>query len=216
MDNTSLSPFASSAPRPTPLRVFRVPPGKAAKIVLLSKNVAGVFVHWVKTRSWLCVGMECPANLHKGDRLWKGYVSALLWDQAACHWLPIVAELSEHVELDMRGQMARGQMWEIMRGATVGKRHQPTKAMLIGTQKSSDLPMDYDTMPTLQHLYHAEKIDISFTNPLPARVMVLPFSAPPPPKRMEESGDDKPISSEELTRGLNQMRQRLGVMPPAK
>ena len=41
----------------------------------------------------------------------KGYAHAEIYSRAIKAWNPVVLEITEHLELDLRGQYARGQVW---------------------------------------------------------------------------------------------------------
>jgi hypothetical protein len=162
----------ASQPPLQPVRVFRVDPGTAWRVRTLSPVYGGLFTHFVKNRSRYCDPAGCRPEYPKGERFWRGYFAAELHDAAERCWRPVVFELTEHCELDMRGVYQRGQVWRVEREADKAGKHAPVRAALEGVVDPAQLPAAWDYRPVLFHLYHVEKLDLSASNPLPPRLML--------------------------------------------
>jgi hypothetical protein len=193
-------------PRPEsyPLRVFRVKEGCTWTVLCLSERIGGCFVHWLRGRSFYCDPRGCPPAKHNSDRQWKGYAAAHLWDAPAALWLPIVLEVTESLELDLRGLYARGQLWEVSRPEQSDRRKTPVAGRLIGTRTPRETPAAFDVKDVLRHLYHTDVIDLTAKNPLPSRVIVEPFKAPPPVAELDqaEPGQAEPLTGTTLREKL--------------
>ena len=103
----------------------------------------------------------------RSGTLWKGYICSELYFEGANHWLPIVLELTENLELDFRDRAKRGQVWRVWR-LPIGKKHKSAcQASLVEEQEPADWPQPFDFRSVLRHLYHVERLPESVTNPTP-------------------------------------------------
>ena len=99
------------------VRVQRVEKDSLLIARMLSEKIGGCNTHYVHNRSRNRAPSHRPSpTYHRSETVWKGYVAAEIWRCATDDWLPVVLELTEHVELDMRDVYARGQLWELRRG----------------------------------------------------------------------------------------------------
>lgn len=163
------------------LRVFRVEPGQNVFIRVLSESYCGLLTHFSKGRSVYCKGSECPATVHNVDPTWKGYAAVEIHRPGTQVWVPWVLEITEHLELDMRGIFARGQVWELWAEKQTDKRRPPVQGKLAERRDPLRFPAAFDIVPVIQCLYHNTRLDLQKKNPLPPRVIV------------SESTDDAPV-----------------------
>lgn len=170
------APTSNGQPESKPagrvLRVFRVEPGTTCIARTLSDQYGGLFTHYVRGRSHLCIGEDCQPLIHKTDRYWKGYAAVEIWEQARRVWTPWCLEITEHLELDLRGLFRRGQVWEFWRDGQTGKKATACQAKLLEERDPEKFPKAFDFVPVLKHLYHVPAINLQAKNPLPPRVIV--------------------------------------------
>lgn len=173
---------------PYALSVYRIEPGTEDKVRMLSDSYGGCITHYVR-RSEYCEGKECPASMHRHKPTWKGYAAAEVHREDPGVWLPIVLEITEYAEQDLRGKYRRGQLWRFWRpvdavrkvAGRVKHEAQPVQAQLLDHGDPDGVPPAFDVRPTLLRLYHIFSIDLSVPNPLPPRTMVRPSYDPLPP-----------------------------------
>jgi len=154
------------------LRVFRVEEGATVHARTLSDGYSGLFTHYVKGRSVYCQGDKCEAQVHKADKVWKGYAAVELWDSSCKKWNPVVLEISESLELDLRGLWRRGQVWEFYRELPTKKKSMPIMGKLLEERDAAAFPLAFDFKAVLLHLYHVHAIHLGTLNPMPPRVIV--------------------------------------------
>lgn len=159
---------------PRALRIFRVAEGVSAVVRVLSAvdAVTGFNTHYIDKRSYVCGGDPCKHCRARERRYWKGYLAALGWLEPKRSWLPIVLEVTESLELDMRGRIGRGQDWKLTRDKETPKQRKPVRGELLGSVAWSLIPPAFDFLPVLLNLYHEQKLDLGTPNPMPARIIV--------------------------------------------
>lgn len=202
-----LEPSQGSSQGRHRVRVYRVDDGETALIRILSasRSVTGCWTHYhtKKERSYYCPGNGCPSCAKKERGQWKGYVAALGWKLPEKMWIPVVCEITESCELDMRGVIARGQEWELSRAKEASQKREPVRAALKGTIDLAELPRAFDVLPTVLGMYHELHMDLSMPNPMPARVfMELVEGAPPIADQVEAV--EQPAEYVPLTERLKQ------------
>jgi len=180
-DDTTLSGASDRLPV-LPIRIFRLEPGASAFVRLLSPRYGGLFTHWKGGRSIYCAGEDCPAALHSTEKFWKGYGAVEAWCPIKNLWYPAVFELTEHLELDFRGQWERGQVWEVQRVKHKQAKREPIRADLQELLDANTLPADFDFLVVLKRMYHRERIDLGSKNPLPPKICLPPSVGLPPQK----------------------------------
>lgn len=158
----------------TSVRIVRIEPGASVCLRMLSESIGGLITHWDGKKSKYCIGEGCPSNLHSRDRTWKGYVAAQQFRPLTKDWLPVVLELTEHAELDMREAYQRGQEWVLERRFGSNKKAGPVTASLHKPAALQALPAPFDVLRVLVHVYHCNDISLNVKNPLPPR-LVLPI-----------------------------------------
>lgn len=154
------------------LRVFRIEEGTTVHARTLSDGYLGLFTHYVKRRSVLCQGEDCEAAIHRAGKIWKGYAAVELWNAPTNRWNPFVLEITESLELDLRGIWKRGQVWEFYRELPVKKKSMPISGKLLEERDPTTVPPAFDFRPVLLHLYHVHQIHLGALNPMPPRVIV--------------------------------------------
>jgi hypothetical protein len=187
------------------LRVFRVADGARHKVLCLSTwDGQGILTHFVRRRSVYCTGSDwCKA--HKEPSTWRSYLHALVWHPADKTWIPVAFEVTERLELDMRGVYQRGQVWEVCRPRSArGERH-AVQGRVAETRPASELPREIDIRPVLCTLYHEPTIEMNVSNPLPAKIIVeLENLAPPtssPVEREQPSAAEANAVADLLRKG---------------
>lgn len=170
---------------PSAVRVQRVEQGTSILCRMLSDSIGGVFTHHVRDRSHYCAGDECDRSMHRSSAVWKGYVAAEVFRKACGDWLPVVLEITESLELDMRGVYARGQVWEVSREKETSKKKKPLVGRLVRVDQADKLRAAFDVRLVLYHLFHVTQIDLSARNPLPPRLVLEPTPDENPPKKKE-------------------------------
>ena len=184
---------AGGSPQQPPyvLRVFRVEAGQAHIVRTCSPHYSGLFTHWTRGRSVYCIGADCPSPMHRAGKIWKGYVYSELWLIKEKLWAPIVLEISEHLELDFRHLYARGQLWEIFRGANVRGKQTPVQGKLLEEHDPEKFPPGRDCLPVLRYLYHCDSLVLGEKNPLPDRVIVS-YAEGNAPSCFQDGGSGQP------------------------
>jgi hypothetical protein len=160
------------SPRAGVLRIFRVEEGTTVHARVLSEGYQGLFTHYARGRSVYCAGEKCDSTVHKLDRVWKGYAAVELWNVATKRWNPVVLEISEALELDLRGLWKRGQVWEFWRDVPTKKKSMPIMGKLHAERDPATFPPAFDYKPVLLHLYHIQAVHLGSLNPMPPRVIV--------------------------------------------
>lgn len=204
MSERNPPPAGQGPARNLPLKVFRVDPGQTVTVRMLSKSYGGLFTHWARGRSHYCNPDGCDGTLHKTERFWKGYAAADIWNRQRALWFPVVLEITEHTELDLRQVYKRGQVWELERPAQAKSKKGPVRAWLIESRDPAQVPPAHEIVPVLRHLYHVDCIDLESSNPMPDRVYVEPSADPGPAARHD---GDKPLSPEERKAVWEQVRK---------
>lgn len=188
--STSRPPGADGGLPSYPLRVFRVAPGARHFVRTLSARYYGLFTHFLRGRSLYCEGDECLPAIHRTTRYWKGYFAGEVYSKKDQLWLPVVLEITEHLELDLRHRFARGQVWDMSRLPESKKKREPVQGTLLETLDERAVPPAFSIVECLQHLYHRTDLDLNARNPLPDRVVVTASRCITPPRAVMEQGSD--------------------------
>lgn len=189
------------------VKVERVELNDSKIVRCLSDTIGGCFTHYFRGRSQFCHGKDCNPLMHKTDATWKGYIAAEWYIEQLAAWRPIVMEITEHAELDMRGLYRRGQIWNFYRPSDASKKNPPTFAALLEERSPESMPPAFDILPVLQTLYHTMNIDLGVLNPLPPRVLLYD-SADPPPEFLREKVEQQQAAQAEQARKLREMAER--------
>jgi len=213
---------AGPAPGPIPLRVFRIDKGRSHRVRFLTDDVYGCFIHYVKDGSQLCPGKECGRDCPRGKKMWKGYTLAEVLDPSIKSWWPVVLELTENAEVELRGQIKRRALVQLSREEDSGKKKQPVRARLLGVVPSSDaLRQEIEWKPVLYRLYRVQALPPHQKNPLPDRIFVEAQPDVPGEPRQDPSGAPQESVDQEggvaVLRSLaEEWRKRTAIPAPSR
>ncbi len=192
-----------------PLDVFRVKSGVTCFVRTLSPDYGGLYTHYERGRSHYCPGDRCGCVRVRLPRIWKGYASVEVYDGRAKLWAPAVLEITEGLELDLRGQYARGQVWELTRDEQTDKKATPVRGRLLEVLKAEQVPAAFPFKPVLIRVYHApEGLETCHANPMPPRVMVSHSEGPPPKVPPAPDGQERPADALPLRELVARLRDR--------
>lgn len=189
------------APPPShQVMLYRVQGPEAIFIKTLTEDYRGVFTHYKRPESLVCTGDQCRHPLHGIKRVWKGYVPVLINVPKTPRWVPFCFEITEHLELDLRGVWARGQTWEIYRDTDKKSKNGPIHGKLHLDEPPPNLPAPFNIVPCLRAVYHTDVIDLCHKSPLPPRVYIEAMEMPVPeatrPKKFDPLPDDYSFTEE--------------------
>jgi hypothetical protein len=204
----SLEPFASAdPPEVVEIRTVRVAAGKTHFIRSLAEEYGGIMTHFEQGRSKYCDPQYCWPKCRAKGRYYKGYFAAQVWVEKWDCWYPVVCELPEKAELDVRQQFRRGLIWEFSRAADRRSSKSPVRAVLKEEQDPHNWPLAFDIAPSLLHLYHLEEIDLTAENPLPP----LPTALMSPGGEKSPSAKPQEATPEEMANFMQQLRGGGGI-----
>lgn len=215
MPSNSDGPPSAQARR---LTVTRCLPGDNFGVIFLADGpILGLITHWLKGSSQRCFGDTCLPCRSNMDKVWKGYAPAIFYVKAEKHWLPTVLEVSESLELDLRGIVRRGQEWHLTRALAGRKRKPPTIGRWIRQLHADSLPPAFPTDQAVRVVYHDNLIETDVPSPLAARSMVEPLQLNPhglPDKEQAPSVEEIARRREQIARLISQPRTNgIGAMP---
>ena len=207
------SPAGGPPPaKPIQIEVVRVEAGAAILFRTLSQSYGGLFTHY-KGKSRYCPG-EDFCQLHKMDRIWKGYCAAEWWLEKECVWRPCVLEITESLELDMRAHFNRGQVWEIYREQKTSKKAPQVCGKLHETLDGKRLRPAFDIVPVLRALYHVDAVDLTKRNPCAPRLLAEDVKDDPPAILATRSVEEMdPAEYAAKRKQLNELFQRNKTTP---
>lgn len=205
----------SEAGRIGVLRVFRVEEGTTVHARTLSDGYSGLITHYYKKRSLICRGDDCDSMIHKTERVWKGYAAVELWNAATKLWNPWVLEITESLELDLRGKWKRGQVWEFYRDTPTKGKAMPITGKLLEERDPATMPPAFEFRPVLLHLYHVHAIHLGALNPMPPRVLVQ-ASEGDAPKILSTAENGKPVVDAETEQKYQEFLNRNKRTPTEK
>lgn len=190
------------------LEVYRIPAITSMVCLTVSKRVLGCLSHY-KGTSIYCRGKDCPSSVHAVDATWKGYIGVQVFLRDANTWRPYVLEVSENLELDMRGLYGPNQVWEIYR--LPGRKKHGGKLegkMLEDRGEDGALPV-FDILPPVRTMYHATDLVLNVENPMPDRVVVKGADIPPPVHLASKPKDEEsaPFDLQEALRIMNNRKK---------
>lgn len=200
-------------PAPAPrlaLSVKRVEEGESIIVRFLSDEYGGCITHYIRKRSEYCAGEKCRYQCHKERKYWKGYAPVEVNIDGTNKWRPYVLELTEHLELDLRGIVRRGQVWRIYRLHPVEGEKQPVSAERRPDQQWSSLTPPFDVLPVVRQLYHEFELVLNKKNPLPPRIVITDAEADAPVKiEADYCGPEMPIEQREAILALRRERKSI-------
>jgi hypothetical protein len=180
------------------VRITRVGHGQTLYILSLSDHYQGLFTHWKDPHSVYCPDDgTCYWRKCQEEQIWKGYTPVLFWNTSTANWLPTVLEISEKLELDLRGKWKRGQEWVLTRAQELDRKKKPVRGRLAVVQRPSEnLPEEFDILPVLSAVFRVAHVKLGKQNPLPMPQTMLPFESAAP--KALRPDDQAPASPEVL------------------
>lgn len=151
------------------VNLFRIDYSSNETLRFLSPAYYGLGTHYDRRGSVLCLGDGCPPTLHREKRIWKGYAAAEVYVEKAGLWYPVVFEMTENLELDLRGIYARGQVWLLTRGPRRKDHPAPVAGRLLDPLPGVEARPEFSIWPVLQRIYHSREFPESIDNPLPPK-----------------------------------------------
>lgn len=211
--------MSDQSPRPAsaPVRrlgVLRIGDGETHDVIFVQGGpILGLLTHYESKRSHACDGDGCQRCRKGMDLVWKGYASVLHWDRAGKQWWPTALEVTESLELDLRGRVFHSGLWQLSRKApTKPGRHPPIVGLELQRGPAPLMCPTLDILPAVHWLYHDYTIELTVPSPIPARATVSAIAAPsateianPPPKPEERATvkfTDRFKQSSPLTNGI--------------
>lgn len=196
------------------LQTWRIEEGSRHYVRFLAYSALGMYTHWYNKRSNYCKGEHCNPIMHRVDPVWKGYAPVERWDKESNLWLPEVLEVTENLELDLRGQCARGQVWDLYRELKKDRKQMPVVGVLVEERDPDLFPLAFDILPVLKALYHTSDIRLVHENPMPSRIF-LPSSggdAPGPIAAETRAKEAKGRAEQEASQKRLEERYKTGKM----
>ena len=211
----------AEGPLPAPVRrlgVLRVAEGQSHNVIFVQGGpILGLLTHYESKRSFPCDGESCLRCKKSFDVVWKGYAAVLLWDKAAKQWWPTVLEVTESLELDLRGRVQHSGMWEITRAvATKPGRHPPIVGHEMKRGPAPLLCPTFDLLPAVHWLYHDYEIKVALPSPIPGRATVSMVVAPSPADMVDPPSSSKErivTTFSERFSGAGKLVNGIGSMP---
>lgn len=195
------------------LRLLRLKEGEHV-ICWVTHHIEGGKIKGLFTRHTEVGSIVIPPELRhervKGKvGVWKGYISAVVWEKAEKAWIPYVVEVTERCEQDFRGKVQRGQVWKLWKAPKEKGKKIPLRATFLENRPHEATPSAFDVGPKLRnHIFRSDDVDLSFENPLPDLVVVAPVLAPAPGEKME-------TPKENTGRATIRFSERFGSKPNA-
>jgi hypothetical protein len=207
LNGHSHKPAGETSPaKAVQIEVMRVESGASEIFRMLSPKYGGLFTHY-KGKSRYCPG-EDLCQLHRMDRVWKGYCAAEWWLRKERAWRPCVLEITESLELDMRDVFARGQVWEIWKEQKTTKKAPAVMGKMQELCDVKRLRPDFDYRPVLKALYHVDVIDLTKRNPMAPRLLMEDSHEEPP--AFLQPPQEQSMTEDEYQDYLNKLRDDLG------
>lgn len=185
-------------------------PSKSMRMLSPEYLSCSGFFHYQKG-SVHCLGENCPSWRHRGDRQWRGYVAAEVWKDDWKLWVPVILEITPHLELDFRAEgFARGQVWQIGRVPTPHReeKYWPLGGQLLERRDPDTFPSCPSIRNTLKRIFRVEELDMGYPNPMPPKTYVRPSKDAPPKHLVDERDRATMPAPPEL---IERLKERLGA-----
>jgi hypothetical protein len=185
------------------LRVLRVEAAETLTVVFRTASVTGCFTHFVKGRSRYCDPDVCKWGCPRLERTWKGYDLVDCFEPRSSMWVPWVLEITEHLELDLRGRYARGHSWQLARAAEAKDHRSPVVGKFLGVVPADRVQPTVNFDAVLRTLFHVERISLDVRNPMPDRILVTAHKEAMLPAQAVKV--EEPCGEDQLERMRRQM-----------
>jgi hypothetical protein len=177
------------------------------------REILGYFTRWLgKHSQYVPLSDLPPAGERKKEHVWVGFVLCQAWNDDRRLWEGIVLQVTENLEVDMRGHYDRGQIWEIVKQKP-GKKGSPISGARIGDCDLATLPPAVCFLDVLRVMWHVPDLQAgSIANPMPPRIYLADSSdAPPPGSKAKQEADDLAArpSADELERQRRERKRLL-------
>jgi len=204
----------------TRLRVCRVARKAELAIRSLVDVYHGLMTHWAEPSRHCSNDSRCRDCKKGKKQLWKGYFAGEAWDPSREWWLPVVFELTECSELDLRHRFGRGQVWLFSRKAEKADKPNAVTARLLDQLDVEDVPPAFNIEPVLASVYGFQRLPEHVPNPKPDRIFVEPTTGAPPlttkAKAHPVENDKTTFKQLEAERKAKLREQTLSVAPSGK
>ena len=175
------SPSPPPVPRAAiyPLRLLRLKEGEHAIIWITHHlpvpNVRGLFTRHDGQGSQIIPPEEASVRVKGRPGVWKGYLSAVEWRLPEKLWVPVIVEITERAEQDLRGKVTRGQVWKLWKGPKDKNKKIPLRATFLESRDPAGTPSAIDVLPKLRNdIFRQADVSLEHLNPLPDLVIVAP------------------------------------------
>ncbi len=185
-----MQPQQAGPQSPRPIRIVSAPQ-RGPITVCFASEIDGVLTHWPRGRSELCAGEgACPASVHRGHTVWKGFAAGWQWDRTEKLWIACVLEITECGEESLRGLELVGAVYEMERKGR-GRKNDPVQLKFVQQRDEAELNTGFPFHRVVERAYHTDHCLWGVPNPLPPREIQGPVSAkgpyasakPPKPKK---------------------------------
>jgi hypothetical protein len=207
-----MSNASSGAPSPAQaVSVRRVPHAQPLTVCFAGK-IAGLLTHQYQGKFRGCTGAPaCPAAVHKALTLWKGYVAAREWEERLKRWYPIVLEVTECLEEQLRGRALAGEIWILTRESG-RKRSGKVIGRYLERREEPSLTQCFGTLNALLRFYHSDTLDLGVPNPLAPRLLLPAVDAKGPAGLADAFPPDPPPATKEEIREMFRRAKEAGKL----
>jgi hypothetical protein len=173
----------SASTRTDPVKLLRCEEGQSFILRFLTEKYGGMFTHWTGTRSVRCWSSGCEPCRKRNRQIWKGYIGVEEWIASTRSWKPHVLEISEHLELRLRGRNLKGEVFKVSRAKKASGTKKPTAVEGEYLRTMSDIVLRDDVLVSviLQWVYGPGEYPLDEDNPLPAKLFLDHKRDEPPP-----------------------------------
>jgi len=175
-----------------PVRLLRLKANQRYKVRILSEvtgRIGGEMTVYTPAGSRFVPSFVSQEE-SKERFTWKGFLCVLYLVPEECLWRHAVLEVTEHLELAMRGDVRRGQTWLLSRGPdrSKGKRQHPAPVcgVLQATEPAEHWPQPFEMRDVIAGVYGCRKgevLELATFCPLPDKLFISDIQAGETPKQ---------------------------------